>query len=151
VGGYSACTSTHVYRRAKKLGECDSVSAMPTRLKSHVSLILDLIHFRLEVIIVLTPISKKQLTTRLKLWGMRKNTKLRERVVIVQNYGGKMHQMTPDSSGLKVSKTKLERWQKEMKNIKITQNAIKRWEKGKSKSTNGDDMSPQAMWYSDLH
>jgi len=107
---------------------------MPTRLESHVSLIVDLIHFHLEASIVLTPISKKQLTTRLKLWGMRKNTKLRERVVIVQKYDGKMHHTTPDSSGLKVSKTKLERWQKEMKNVKLSQDAARKSDEEISKS-----------------
>jgi hypothetical protein len=82
-------------------------------------------------------ISKKQLTRRLKLWGMRKNTKLNERVVIVQNYNGTMKNMTSDPSGLKVSRAKLERWQKEIKNVKFSQDtasSARKSDEGISKS-----------------
>jgi hypothetical protein len=79
-------------------------------------------------------ISKKQLTRRLKMWGMRKNTKLNERVVIVQNYNGTMKNMTSDPSGLKVSRAKLERWQKEIKNVKFSQDAAGKSDEGISKS-----------------
>jgi hypothetical protein len=43
-------------------------------------------------------ISKKQLTRRIKMWGMRKNAKLNERVAIVHNYNDTMQNMTSDSS-----------------------------------------------------
>jgi hypothetical protein len=79
-------------------------------------------------------ISKKQLTRRLKMWGMRKNTKLNERVVIVQNYNGTMKNMTSDPSGLQVSRAKLERWQKEMKNVKFSQDSTRNSDEGISKS-----------------
>jgi hypothetical protein len=79
-------------------------------------------------------ISKKQLTRRLKMWGMRKNTKLNERVAIVHNYNGIMKNMTSDPLGLKVSRAKLERWQKEMKNIKLSQDAARKSDEEISKS-----------------
>jgi hypothetical protein len=77
--------------------------------------------------------SKKQLTRRLKVWGMRKNTKLNERVAIVHNHNGTMQNMTSDSSGLKVSTAKLERWQKEVKNVKFSQDAARKSDEGISK------------------
>jgi hypothetical protein len=78
-------------------------------------------------------ISKKQLTRRIKMWGMRKNAKLNERVAIVHNYNDTMQNMTSDSSGLKVSRAKLERWQKEMKNVKLSQDAARKSEEEISK------------------
>jgi hypothetical protein len=78
-------------------------------------------------------ISKKQLTRRLKMWGMRKNAKLNERVAIVHNCNGTMQTMTSDPSGLKVSRAKLERWQKEMKNVKLSPDAAKKSDEGTSK------------------
>jgi hypothetical protein len=41
--------------------------------------------------------------------------------------------MTSDSSGLKVSRAKLERWQKEMKNVKLSQDAARKSEEEISK------------------
>jgi hypothetical protein len=78
--------------------------------------------------------SKKQLTRRLKMWGMRKNTKLNERVAIVRNYNGTMQNMTSDPLGLQVSRAKFERWQKEMKNVKLSQDAARKSDEGISKS-----------------
>jgi hypothetical protein len=78
-------------------------------------------------------ISKKQLTRRLKMWGMRKNAKLNERVAIVHSYNSPIQNMTSDPSGLKVSRAKLERWQKEMKNVKLSQDAAKKSDEGTSK------------------
>jgi len=79
-------------------------------------------------------ISKKQLTRRLKMWRMRKNTKLNERVAIVHNYNGTMENMTSDPSVPKVNRVKLERWQKEMKNVKLSQDAARKSDEEISKS-----------------
>jgi hypothetical protein len=89
--------------------------------------------------------SKKQLTTRLKLWGMRKNTKLGERAAIVQKHGDTMNGVISNTSGFKVGRAKFERWQKEMKDLKPPGNSIRDSGEGTSKSTYGDYIT---MWLS---